>query len=301
MRLRDWGLLVLLSVLWGGTFFFVAVALTEVPPLTLVLARCVIAAGVLVPILLLLGFTFPKRVGEWRDFAGMAVLNNIVPFSLIFWGQQFIPSGLASVLNATTPLMALLVLWLVAGEAMAANKLLGVLIGLSGVAVLVGPEALAPSKPGFIWGMLAILAATLSYGFSGWWSRRLKSQAPSVSAAVQLVCSTALLLPIVAVTDRFWMLAIPSMPVMLAVLGLALLSTAFAYILFFEIVKSAGPLNVMLVTLLIPVTAIGLGAVVLGESLSARQFAGAAIIGLSLLVIDGRLFGVKPGVASSAK
>jgi drug/metabolite transporter (DMT)-like permease len=294
MRPRDWGLLFLLSILWGGTFFFAAVALKEWPPLTLVLARCAIAAVVLVPILLALRFDFPRDLAGWRDFAVMAVLNNIIPFSLIFWGQQSIPSGLAAVLNATTPLMSLLVLRALAAEPLAAHKLAGIVIGLFGVVVLIGPEAMAPTKPGFVMGMLAVLGGTLSYGFSGWWGRRLKAYAPPVSAASQLTCSTLLLLPVVAVTDRFWTLPLPSAGVLAAVLALALLSTALAYILFFEIMRSAGPLNVMLVTLLIPFSAIALGTLVLGETLLPRHLAGAAVIGLSLLVIDGRLFGSKP-------
>lgn len=294
MRARDWFLLILLSILWGGTFFFVAVALKEVPPMTLVLSRCVIAVAVLAPILLMLRFAFPGTVAGWRDFAVMAILNNIIPFSLIFFGQLYIPSGLASVLNATTPLMSLLVLQFAAGEIMTRNKLAGVLIGIAGVAVLIGPEALVPTKDGAALGMLAILGATLSYGFSGLWGRRLKAHAAPVSAASQLLCSTLILLPIVAVTDRFWTLPVPSMPVLAAVLALGLLSTALAYILFFEVMRSAGSLNVMLVTLLIPFTSIALGAAYLGEALTARQIAGALIIGLSLLVIDGRLFGLGP-------
>jgi drug/metabolite transporter (DMT)-like permease len=293
MSLRNWSLLILLSILWGGTFFFAAIALKALPLLSIVLARCLIAASVLVPVLLALRFAFPSSIAGWRDFAVMAILNNIIPFSLIFWGQQFVPSGLAAVLNATTPLMSLLVLRLAAGEAWTRNKLAGVLIGLAGVAVLVGPDALQPSQPGAALGMLAILGATLSYGFSGLWGRRLQGYAAPVSAAAQLSCSTLLLLPLAAVVDRFWLLPMPSPQVLAAVVAMGLMSTALAYILFFEIMRSAGPLNVMLVTLLIPVTAIGLGVLLLGESLGARQIAGAAIIGLSLLVIDGRLFGVK--------
>ena len=294
MKLRDWLMLILLSVLWGGTFFFVAVALKEVPPLTLVLARCVIAALAIIPILLLLGYKLPDTRAGWRDFAVMAIFNNIIPFALIFYGQQIIPSGLAAVLNATAPLMALLVVRFAAGEALGANKLAGVLIGLAGVGVLVGPDAFGGANLAQVLGMLACLAATLAYGLSGLWSRRLTGYPAPVSAGAQMLCSSLMLIPIAGVADRFWTLPMPSTPVLLAVLALGILSTALAYILFFEIIRRAGALNVMLVTLLIPFTSITLGALYLGETLSARQFAGAAIIGLSLLVIDGRLFGVKP-------
>ena len=294
MTLRNWLLLVLLSILWGGTFFFVAIALPEVPPLTLVLARCVIAALALVPILLALGFKFPSTRTAWRDFAVMAVLNNIIPFTLIFFGQKVVPSGLAAVFNATTPLMSLLVMRFFVGEVWTANKLAGVLIGLAGVAILVGPDAFSGASSASVLGMLAILGGTLSYGFSGLWGRRLKAYPAPVSAGSQLLCSSILLLPLAAAADQFWTLPIPSLGVLLAMLALGILSTAIAYILFFEIMRSAGALNVMLVTLLIPFTSISLGALYLGETLNLHQIGGAVVIGLSLLVIDGRLFGVKP-------
>jgi drug/metabolite transporter (DMT)-like permease len=237
MRLRDWIMLLLLSVLWGGTFFFVAVALKEVAPLTLVLMRCVIAALALVPILLLLGYAFPKTREGWRDFGVMAVLNNIIPFALIFYGQQIIPSGLAAVLNATTPLMSLLVSRFVAGEAWTSNKLAGILIGLAGVGVLVGPEAFGGATLVNALGMAACLAAAVSYGFSGLWSRRLKTYPAPVSAASQLICSSLLLIPIAGVTDRFWRIGMPAPPVLLAIVALGLLSTALAYVLFFDIIR----------------------------------------------------------------
>lgn len=297
MSARNWTLLSILSVLWGGTFFFVAVALREVPPLTLVLARCVIATAVLVPVLLALGYAFPATVAGWRDFAVMAVLNNIIPFGLIFYAQQSVPSGLAAVLNATTPLMSLIVMRVVAREAMSANKIAGVLIGLFGVAILVGLDGLAGAGSSNVMGMLAILVATLSYGVSGWWGRRLKGTAAPVSAASQLICSALLMLPLATSVDGVWAQGLPSTPVLAAIVALGVLSTALAYVLFFEIMRSAGPLNVMLVTLLVPFTAIGLGAIYLGEALSPRQIAGALVIGLSLLVIDGRLLGIKPAVA----
>jgi drug/metabolite transporter (DMT)-like permease len=205
-----------------------------------------------------------------------------------------VPSGLAAVLNATTPLMSLLVLRLVAGEALSANKIVGVLLGLIGVAVLVGSDALAGAGSGNVVGMLAILGATLSYGISGWWGRRLRGTAAPVSAAAQMICSSLLMLPLAGMAEQFWRLPLPDATTAAAIVALGVLSTALAYVLFFEIMRSAGPLNVMLVTLLVPFTAIALGAFFLGEALSARQIAGALVIGLSLLVIDGRLFGIRP-------
>ncbi len=288
MRAQDWLLLVLLSVLWGATFFFIAIANPEVPPFTLVLARVAVAAVVLVPLVFLLGFRLPADLSGWRPFIVQAIINNVIPFTLMVYGQQRIASGLAAVLNATTPLFTLIVARLFAGETMTATKVLGVLLGAAGVAVLIGPDALTANASGVI-GMMCILGGTLSYAFSALWMRRLRHIPPLVSSAAQLTCSSLVLLPMAAFVDRFWLLPQPSTPAMLAVLCLAVFSTALAYIVFFRISASAGPSNVMLVTLLIPVTATALGVLVLGETLTLHQAAGALIIASGLVVIDGRL------------
>ena len=175
-----------------------------------------------------------------------------------------------------------------ADEQLTTSKVLGVLLGIAGVALLMGPEALTSNASSMI-GMLCILGAALSYALSALWMRRLRHIPPLVSSAAQLTCSTIMLLPVAVAFDRFWMLPVPSTPVMLAVLGLAVLSTALAYIVFFRISATAGPSNVMLVTLLIPVTATALGVLLLGETLSINQVAGALVIASGLIVIDGRL------------
>lgn len=290
MRVQDWLLLMLLSVLWGATFFFIAIASPSVPPFTLVLARVMIAALILVPLVFLLGYRLPEGIAAWWPFVVQAIINNVVPFTLMVYGQQRISSGLAAVLNATTPLFTLLVARLFAGELLTANKIVGVLLGAAGVAVLIGPDALSSNAAGVI-GMLWILGGTLSYAFSALWMRRLREIPPLVSSAAQLTCSSLLLVPIAGAVDRFWLLPVPGMPAILAVLALAVFSTALAYIVFFRISASAGPSNVMLVTLLIPVTATALGVLILDEALSANQLAGALIIASGLIVVDGRLLG----------
>ena len=288
MRTQDWLLLVFLSVLWGATFFFIAIAGPEVPPFTLVLARVGIAALVLVPLVFIMGHRLPSGTAAWKLFVVQGIVNNVIPFTLMVYGQQHIASGLAAVLNATTPLFTLIVARVFAGEPLTLSKVFGVLLGVGGVAVLMGPEALTANASSVI-GMLCILGGALSYGFSALWMRRLRHIPPLVSSAAQLTCSTVLLLPIAVVFDRFWLLPQPSAPAILAVLGLALFSTALAYIVFFRISATAGPSNVMLVTLLIPVTATALGVLILDETLTLHQIAGALIIASGLLVIDGRL------------
>ena len=278
----------LLSVLWGGTFFFAAVALRDLPPLTLVLARVAIAALALVVFIHVRGFRLPARLVAWRPFVALAMLNNIIPFSLIFMAQTQISSALASVLNATTPLFALIIARVLAAEALPRATVLGIGIGIVGVAILMLGAAAADARPSSLLGMACVLGAALSYGFSAHAMRRLRHIPPPVAAAAQVCCSSIMLLPVAAWVDRFWDLPAPSTPTVLAVLALSLLGTALAYIVFFRISATAGPSNVMLVTLLIPVTATALGTYVLGEALNPGQALGALVVGSGLIIIDGR-------------
>jgi drug/metabolite transporter (DMT)-like permease len=288
MRTSDWLLLVLLSVLWGATYFFIAVANPEVPPFTLVLGRVALAALALAPLVFLLGERLPATAAGWWPFVVQAVINNVIPFSLMVYGQLRIASGLAAVLNATTPLFTLVVARLFVSETLTGSKVAGVVLGIAGVGVLAGPEALHSNASSLI-GMLCILGAALSYALSALWMRRLRHIPPLVSSAAQLTCSSAILLPLAGAAERFWQLPMPGAPAILAVLGLALISTALAYLVFFRLNASAGPTNVMLVTLLIPVTATFLGVALLGETLTPHQIAGAVVIASGLVVIDGRL------------
>jgi drug/metabolite transporter (DMT)-like permease len=288
MRTTDWLLLFALSVLWGLTYFFGVIATHSLPPLTLVLLRVSLAAMVLVPIVLLMGFRLPDNIATWRSLATLATLNNIIPFTLMFYGQPHVTGGLASVINATTPLFTILIARIFAQEPLSAAKIAGVLLGLMGVAVLMGPAA-ANMHATSLLGMFCFVGASISYGFSALWLRRFRDTPPAVSAAGQLICSSAMML-VPALLERAWLLPMPPLSAIGAVLGLAVLSTAVAYVLFFRISATAGATNVMLVTLLIPVTATGLGAIFLGEELTAHQIMGALIIGSGLLIIDGRLF-----------
>jgi drug/metabolite transporter (DMT)-like permease len=288
MSISQWLLLVFLSLLWGASFLFIGIAVQELPPFTLVLARVGIAAVILLVIVCISGIRMPRAIADWKPFAVMALLNNVVPFLLIVRGQQSIASGLASVLNATTPLFALLFAhFLTTDEKLVANRLAGVLVGVVGVAILVGPEALVGNTASTL-GMACVLLAAVSYAASGLWGRRFKGTPPLVTACSQLICSTLVLAPLALVIDRPWLLPTPGNATIGAVVGLAALSTALAYIVFFRIMAVSGPTNTMLVTLLIPVSAIVFGAVILGERLLARQLIGAALIGLALLIIDGR-------------
>ena len=285
----DWLLLVLLSIVWGGSFFFAKIAVAELPPLTIVLARVAIAASALHLLMLAMGLRMPGDVSLWRDFLIMGLLNNAIPFSLIFWGQQEIASGLASILNATTPLFTVLVAQgFTADEKATPAKLIGVGLGLTGVALMIGLDLLSGFGSHLL-AELAVLAAALSYAFAGVFGRRFRGLPPLVVAAGQLTGSSALILPLALLVDRPWLGAAPSLGVWAALIGLALLSTALAYVIFFRILARAGATNLLLVTFLIPVSAVLLGLLFLDEAVSLHQLLGMLLIGSGLAVIDGRL------------
>lgn len=288
----DWSLLAALSILWGGSFFFVGVALRDFPPLTIVAMRVALAALALCGLLRILGLPMPRDRRTWGAFFGMGALNNLIPFCLIVWGQTQIASGIASVLNATTPLFGVVVAhFLTSDEKMTGNRLAGVAVGFAGVVAMIGPSMLNGLGDRLL-PQLAVLAAALSYSFAGIFGRRFKSMgvSPLVTATGQVTASTLMLAPVALLADRPWTLPMPGAAAWGAVIGIALLSTALAYVIFFRVLASAGATNLMLVTFLIPVSAILLGWLFLGERLAARHGIGMALIAAGLAAIDGRLF-----------
>ncbi|MFB4204712.1 DMT family transporter [Arhodomonas sp. KWT2] len=288
MNAAAWGMLLALSVLWGGSFFFVEVAVDAIPPLTLVLLRVGGCAVVLWAVALAGGGGMPRRAGVWRAFLVMGLLNNALPFSLIVWGQAHLSSSLAAILNATTPLFTVVVAGLVlADERLTPGRVAGVGLGFLGVVVLVGEGAWGG---GNAWPYLACLAGAVSYACAGVFGRRFRrlGVTPLQTAAGQVTGSTALLAPVALTVDHPWTLPVPSVAVVGAVAGLVVLSTALAYLLYFRILAVAGATNLLLVTFLIPVSAILLGVGILGERLGLRDVAGMAIIGLGLAAVDGR-------------
>ncbi|MDK1491640.1 DMT family transporter [Sinorhizobium sp. 7-81] len=291
MGAREWGMLIALSVLWGGSFFFIGIAVKALPPFTIVALRVTLAAAALLIFIGALGLALPRRREVWLAFFGMGLLNNLVPFSLIVWGQTHIASGLASILNATTPLFGVVVAHLLTDdEKMTANKLTGVLVGFFGVAVIIGPAAIGGLGSNVL-AQLAVLGAAFSYSLASVFARRFKRMgvAPLLTATGQVSASSLMLVPLALIADRPWTLAFPGLDVWAALLGIALISTALAYVLFFRILETSGATNLMLVTFLIPVSAILLGAVFLGERLEPKHFLGMVLIAAGLAAIDGRL------------
>jgi drug/metabolite transporter (DMT)-like permease len=302
MGSRDWGLLVLLSLLWGASFFFTGVAVKALPPLTIVALRVGLAAVMLLAIVRVMGLPMPRDRASWAAFCGMGLLNNVVPFCLLVWGQTHIASGLAAILNATTPLWTVIVAHLLTpDEKMTGRCLGGVALGFVGVVVLIGADAVSGTQ-GNLWAQIACLGATVSYAFAAVYGRRFKQmhQAPMTTAAGQLVASSILLVPAAIVVDRPWTLAAPGLPTWAAILGIATLSTAVGYVVYFRLLASAGATNLLLVTFLIPISAVVLGATVLGEQLAARSFFGMGLIGLGIIAIDGRALARRQARSSRA-
>ncbi len=286
----EWAMLLLLGLVWGGAFFFGRIAVAEMHPLALVFARVAIAAGALHIYLLWRGPSFRTALPLALPFFVLAVLNNVIPFSLIFTGQRELGAGLASIINATTPFWTVIAAnILTADEKLSANKLAGIALGVAGTGLLVGPSALA-GLGGPLWPKIAVLCATLSYAFAAIFARRFKAVPATIVATGQLTGSTFLMAPVVLLFSGPETLFASGVQTWSAVLALGLLSTAFAYILYFRLIASAGATNASLVTLVVPASAILLGVLFLGERLGGLELAGLALIAFGLVTIDGRLF-----------
>jgi drug/metabolite transporter (DMT)-like permease len=289
MNGREWGVLLLLSVLWGGSFFFLAVALKELPPITIMLLRVALGALPLLAFLSLRGERLPASLRIWGMFLILGLLNNALPFVLYAYAQLRIESGLASILNATTPLWGVLVAHFYTRDERATSaKIAGVLLGFAGVAVMIGTGA---RLDGEALAILMCLGATLSYAVAAVYSRRFRPLGvpPLTVATGQLIGASLLLLPLSLLIEQPWTIPTPSAATWWAIAGFALICTSFAYWLYFRLLETAGATNALLVTFLIPVTAILLGALALGEVLEGRHYAGMTLIALGLAAIDGRL------------
>ena len=286
---REWAILLVLSVVWGASYFFFKILVRELPPFTIVLGRVAIASSVLWLVLLARSEQLPRDPAFWADVLVMSLLANVLPFTLIVYGETRISSGLAAVLNATTPIIAVVIAhFATRDERLTTLKLAGVVAGFAGVAVLVGPGVLASGGDRF--GTAACLAGAVIYAFAGLYGRRFKGRQPLQVATAQLTLSVPILVPFALIVDRPWLLAAPHAGTWLALIGLATFSTAFAYVLYFHLLAVAGATNTLLVTFLLPINTLILGALFLGEALTANALGGMALIGIGLAAIDGRLF-----------
>ncbi len=285
----EWAMLIVLSAIWGGSFYFFAVIIKELPVFTIVFFRVFLASVALWAFLLLSRQTVSITSTMWKNFFLMGIFNNVIPFSLIVWGETKVAPGLAAVLNATTPFFSVIVAHLsTQNEKLTWNRMAGALVGLSGVAALVGFDAMKNLGSDLVY-QIAIVGASISYGICTIFGRRLAGIPPLVSSASQTAASSLMLLPLMFIIDQPQHLNMPSTNVLISLVALALLCTAAAYVIFFNIVKRAGMTNVTLVTFLVPVSAMMLGALFLNEQISTRHFLGMAVIGVGLALIDGRI------------
>ncbi|WP_394197911.1 DMT family transporter [Litoreibacter albidus] len=291
MTTRAWAEMALLSLIWGGSFLSIRLALDEVPVITAVAHRVFWATLVLWGYIALRRLPVPRDPKIWGAFLLMGVLNNVIPFSLMAWGQLYIETGLTSILNAATAVFGVVVASLLfADERLTLNRAVGVLLGFFGVATAIGLENLLQFDIRST-AQLAVLAGTLSYAFAGAWARkRLHGLSPQVASAGMLTASTLVMVPMAFMVD-----GAPDLHLSVTAWGAigyyAVIATAFAYLLYYRILGMAGSGNLMLCTLLVAPVAIVLGALVLGEALAPRAYLGFALLAAGLLVLDGRILG----------
>ncbi len=286
-----WLFIGILSILWGGAFFLIEVGLRSYPPITLVFMRLVLAVPPMWISMRLMGECLPTEPRIWSLLAIVGALNCALPFILFFWGQQYLDSGYASILNATTPLWGVITAhFLTSDEKATPARILGVLIGMAGIVVMVGPEAMKGLSNNLL-AQIACIISTIFYSFAAIYGRRLSQTelTPMAVATGQTMMAALMMVPIVAVMDQPWTMAAPRVDSTLAGVTLAIFSTALAYTLYFRLIDRSGASNAQLVAFLMPILAVILGIAFLGESLSGGQIAGAGLIAVGLAILDGRL------------
>ncbi len=289
MGLREYLYIVFLSVLWGASFFFIKLALREITPLTIVLIRVGVSAVILTVLVYASGKRMPSSPGIWLAFFVMGALNNLIPFSLIIWGQQHVESSIASILNASAPVFSVILAhYLTSEEKMTPGRVTGVILGMAGVGILIGFDSSHTSGMKLL-GQIAMLGAALCYAISAIYGRRFRKMPPLVIASGVLTGATVMMIPLVFLFEDPFALQ-PGGTTLAAMAGLTLLSTTLAYVFYFKTLALTGPTNLLLVTFLIPVNAVFLGVVVLNESFGWSAIAGMIFIFAGLVVTDGRLF-----------
>jgi drug/metabolite transporter (DMT)-like permease len=290
MGTRDWLMLIALATVWGASYFFGKVAVEDIGPLTVVLGRVALAGAILYAVIRVRRLPLPRTAVDWKPFFVMGLLNSAIPYSLIFWGETRIDSGLAAILTAVVPIFTVIIahFWTV-DERMTPAKGAGIGLGMAGVVIIMG-EDLGSLTSGSGLAKLAILGATLSYALSGIYGRRLKGKPPLILAWGQMCTATVFLLPMVLFVDRPWTTAAWHLDAVLSVIALAVLCTAFAYMIFFRLLATVGATNTSLVTFLIPVSSILLGTIFLGEALVIQQLFGMVLIVGGMAIIDGRIW-----------
>jgi len=287
-------LLLALATLWGASYSFIKIGVETIPPVTLIAARTLIAGAVLVAIIRSRGLSLPRDGATWRRFLFQSCLNSVVPFTLIAWAERTVDAGLATILNSTSPIFAfLLTIIITRHEVVTGRKLFGVVTGIAGTCLIVGVQAFGGLGEA-LGAELAIVAATICYAGAAIFGRGFKSLDPMMPAAGSLICGAAILVPVSLAVDRPWMLT-PSAASLLALLALAVFSTALAFVIYFRLVQTLGSVGTTAQAYLRVPIGVAIGVVLLGETLSSTAWIGlvCVIAGVAAMTIPAR----KPALA----
>jgi drug/metabolite transporter (DMT)-like permease len=285
----EFALLLLLAVLWGGSYTFIKFGVATIPPITLIAARTLIAGLLLLGIMQARGLSLPRDIGTWRRFMLQAFLNSVIPWTLIAWGERSLDAGLATILNSTAPMFTFfLTLAITRHETLSVRKLFGVLTGMAGICLIVGMQALGGLGEQLV-AEIAVVVATICYAGAAIFGRAFKGLDPMAPAAGSLLSGAAVLIPISLVIDRPWTLA-PSMSSMLALIGLAVFSTAFAFVIYFRLIQTLGSVGTTAQAYLRVPIGVALGVLFLGESLTETAWIGlgCVFIGVAAMTIPER-------------
>ena len=283
------GLLLLLATLWGASYSFIKIGVATIPPITLIAARTLVAGLILLAIIRLRGLRLPTDPGIWRRFLFQACLNSVIPFTAIAWAEQTTDAGLAAILNSTTPIFTFLITLLVTRhEPVTSRRLFGVAAGLAGTCLIIGVQALSGLGHA-LWAQLAIVAATICYAGAAIFGRNFKGLDPMLPAAGSLLCGAVILIPLSLIIDRPWTLE-PSQNSILALLGLAVFSTAAAFTIYFRLIQTLGSVGTTAQAYLRVPIGVGIGVIFLGERLTSTAWLGLAfvIIGVIAMTLSAK-------------
>lgn len=276
---REYLLLLVLATLWGASYTFIRLGVATIPPVTLIAARTLIGGALLFVMLAARGIAMPRDVAAWRRFMLQALLNSVVPFTLIAWAEKTVPAGLTTILCSTSPIFTFLITFAITRhEQVALTKLFGVVSGLAGICLIVGVEALSGFGRELV-ADFALIAATLCFAGAAIFGRSFGTLDPMAPAAGSMLCGSVVLIPISLAAERPWTIA-PSASSVMALIGLSIFSTAFAFALYFRLVRTLGSVGVTAQAYLRVPVGVGIGILFLGESLTLS-----AVIGLTCVVV----------------
>lgn len=282
-------LLLSLATLWGASYTFIKIGVATIPPVTLIAARTLLAGGVLLTVMRMRGIKMPSDIAVWRRFMIQACLNSVVPFTLIAWAERHVDAGLATILGSNAPIFAFLLAALfVRHERPSARQSFGVAAGLAGICLVVGVNAFSGLGQQLL-AQLALVLSAISFGASALFGRNFNGLDSIVPAAGSMICGAMLLVPLSLVVDRPWTLS-PSMNSILALIGLAVFSTALAFVIYFKLIQTLGSVGATAQAYLRVPIGVGLGVLFLGESLSSTAFIGliCVIVGIAAMTIPPR-------------